>query len=131
MVGLEMGESECCIDPSHSPMQELDMTVYAKPCAMLKMSVHVTALHRVRSGLQHNELTCHAYIEAYVMPTLKLMSCKMSCMSCACYQLEIAAVKLTLGDRCYTWNAGQMGGQNTQEQAQDARTTFQQACSSS
>ena len=95
------------------------------------MIVHVTALHRVRSSLQQNELTCHAYIEAYVMPALKLMSCNMSCMSCACYQLEIAAVKLTLGDHCYAWNAGQMGGQYTEEQAQDARTTFQQACGSS
>lgn len=30
MVGLEMGESECCLDPSHSPLQELDMTINAR-----------------------------------------------------------------------------------------------------
>jgi len=49
-------------------------------CAMLKMIVHVTALHRVRSSLQHNELTCHADIEADVM---QAFLCLLS--TCDCY----------------------------------------------
>ena len=72
---------------------------------MLKMIVHVTALHRARSSFQHTEINM-----ACIYWTL--MSCK---RSCACCQLVIAAVKVTVCDHCYTWNAGQMGGQNTEK----------------